>query len=126
MTETRFADFQGTTSKNVSTAKDLFKVLQHVFYKRSFLFDISKGKEYFGVSPDKLGGITNLNSLYKAESLIGVQGGKTTSGSENLLSVWKINGAKELPLAIIILGSENATADTQNLLNWVKDNFEVL
>ena len=103
-----------------------FFVLQHVFYKRNFLFDISKGKEYFGVGPGKLGGITNLNSFYQTENLVGVQSGKTASGSENLLSVWNISGAKEAPIAIIVLDSENATTDTQNLLNWVRDNFEVL
>lgn len=126
MADTRFSDFQGNTSKNVSTADDLLKALQHVFYKRSFLFDISKGKEYFGVGPGKLGGITNLNSFYKDESLIGVQGGKSASGGENLFSVWKIKNAKEVPVVVIVLDSENAAADSQNLINWVRDNFEVL
>lgn len=126
MSETRFADFQGNTTKNISTAKDLLKALQHVLYKRSFLFDISRGKEYFGVGPGKLGGITNLNSFYQSDDLVGVQGGKTASGSENLFSVWNIGDARKVPIAIIILGSEDSTADTQNLLNWVLDNFEVL
>lgn len=126
MADTRFADFQGNSTKNISTAKDLLKVLQHVFYKRSFLFDISKGKEYFGVGPGKLGGITNLNSFYKSENLIGVQGGKIASGGENLFSIWNISGSKEAPVAIIVLDSENATLDTENILNWVKNNFEVL
>ncbi len=126
MSDTRLADFQGNTAKNVSTAKDLFKILQHVLYKRSFLFDISKGKEYFGVGPGKLGGITNLNSFYQSDDLVGAQGGKTASGSENLFSVWNMGGAKKVPVAIIVLGSEDAAADTQNLLDWVRDNFEVL
>lgn len=126
MAETHFADFQGNTSRNVSTAQDLLRSLQHVFYKRSFLFDISKGKEYFGIGPGKLGGITNLNSFYRDENLIGAQGGKNASGGENLFSVWTIKGGKDVPVAIVVLDSENAAADSQNLLNWVKDNFEVL
>ncbi len=126
MTRTKFSDFKGNNTRNVSSAQDWLKVLQHVFHKRSFLFDISKGKEYFGVGPGKFG-ISNLNSFYDEADLVGIQGGKLPSGHGNMMSVWWISGGgKSVPVAVVVLGSEDAASDTKNLLDWVRGNFEVL
>lgn len=126
MSETRFRDYRGNDTRNVSSADDLLKALQQVLYKRSFLFDIAKGKKYFDVGPEKLGGISNLNSFSQEAGTIGSQSGKVASGQENAFVVQSIAGAKNnVPVAVIVMGSEDATADAQNILDWVKNNFTV-
>lgn len=126
MTGTKFSDFKGNNTRNVSSAQDWLGILQHVFHKRSFLFDISKGKEYFGVGPGKFG-INNLNSFYDEADLIGIQGGKLPSGHSNMMSAWRVYGnGKWVPVAFVVLSSEDAASDTKNLLDWVRGNFEVL
>ena len=44
-----------------------------------------------------------------------------------MATVWKIHTVQgDVPVAIIVLGSEDRKRDTETLLNWLKTNFAVL
>ena len=133
MSDTRFADASGMSAENISTAHDLTKLLQYIYYKRPFLFDISKGVVFENVGLIQLGdtiSITNLknvNEFIGNTDLIGVKNGETTAARQTMATVWKIHTVQgDVPVAIIVLGSEDRKRDTETLLNWLKTNFAVL
>ena len=130
MTDTQFSDASGISAQNISTAYDISKLLQYIYYKRPFLFDISKGMVFENVGLIKIGdtiNITNLknvNEFIERSDLIGVKNGETNAARQTLATVWNIHTALgDVPVAIIVLGSENRKRDTEIILNWLKNNF---
>ncbi len=133
MTETQFSDASGISAQNVSTAYDISKLLQYIYYKRSFLFDISRGVAFENVGLIKIGdtinipNLKNVNEFIGNSDLIGVKNGETGVTGQTLTTVWNIHTAQgDMPIAIIVLESENSKSDTDILLKWLKNNFEVL
>tara|TARA_Y100000310_G_scaffold342130_1_gene443911 strand:+ start:750 stop:2189 length:1440 start_codon:yes stop_codon:yes gene_type:complete len=132
MTDTQFADTSGISAGNISTAYDLTKLLQYIYYKRPFLFDITKGVAFENVGLLKIGEtipvdkLRNFNEFVNEPDLIGVKNGETTAARQTLATAWEMNTAQgKVPMGIIVLGSEDRKSDTGVLLQWVKDNFEV-
>lgn len=133
MHDTVFADSSGEDTHNVSTVYDLTRLVQYIYYKRPFLFDISKGITVENVGSIRLGGsipienLHNANRLANNPQLVGVkEGGKNEEG-ENILTVWNINTAEGVvPIAIVVLGSADALQDTETVLRWIKLNFKTL
>jgi D-alanyl-D-alanine carboxypeptidase len=133
MQDTRFADPSGMSANNISTADDLAKLLQYIYYKRPFLFDISKGVAFENVGAIKIGDtipvrdLKNVNEFIGEPGLIGVKNGETGAARQTMVTVWGMhtdNG--DVPVAIVVLGSEDRKRDTEILLNWLKKNFSVL
>lgn len=133
MTDTQFADASGISAQNISTTYDVAKLLQYIYYKRPFLFDISKGIAFENVGLIKIGetinipNLKNVNEFIENPDLIGVKNGETGAAKQTLVTVWNVRTAQgDVPVAIIVLGSENRKKDTDVLLKWLKDNFTVL
>ena len=133
MSDTQFADASGVSAENISTAYDLAKLLQYIYYKRPFLFDISRGVAFENVGLIKLGDtipiadLKNVNEFIGSPDLIGVKNGETTAARQTMTTVWNIHTTEgDIPVAIIVLGSEDRKRDTETLLRWLKDNFAVL
>jgi hypothetical protein len=133
MNDTYFADSSGMSAENISTTYDLTKLLQYIYYKRPFIFDISKGIAFENVGLIQLGDtipITNLgnvNEFIGSPDLIGVKNGETSSARQTMATVWNIHTSEgDVPVAIIVLGSEDRKRDTETLLRWLKENFAVL
>ena len=133
MSDTRFADASGMSAENISTTHDLTKLLQYIYYKRPFLFDISKGVVFENVGLIQLGdtipiaNLKNVNEFIGNPDLIGVKNGETTAARQTMATVWNIHTAEgNVPVAIIVLGSEDRKRDTETLLRWLKANFVVL
>jgi D-alanyl-D-alanine carboxypeptidase len=132
MDDTEFADPSGISSQNISTAHDISKLLRHIYYKRRFLFDISKGKTFKNVGLIKIGetinigNLKNFNEFVKQPDLIGMKNGETTAAGQTMASVWEIHTPSgKVPIAIIVLGSSDRMRDTKALLDWIKGNFVV-
>lgn len=132
MADTRFTDTSGASAENISTAYDISKLLQYIYYKRPFLFDITKGVAFENVGVIKIGdtipiaALTNVNEFIDDPDLIGVKNGETSAAQQTLVTVWNIHASEGMvPVAIIVLGSENRKKDTDILLKWLKDNFSV-
>ncbi len=133
MNDTQFADPSGISPQNISTAKDLGKLLQYIYYKRPFLFDISRGVAFENVGLIKIGetvpiaDLKNFNEFVGQPDLIGIKNGSTIAAKQTMASVWNIHTEKgDVPVAIIVLGSNDRKKDTEALLQWVKKNFAVL
>ncbi len=132
MADTNFADASGISDQNISTAYDISKLLQYIFYKRPFLFDISRGVVFESVGLINIGNtinisdLKNFNEFVDDPDLIGVKNGETSAARQTLATIWNIHTAQgDVPVAIIVLGSENRKADTDILLNWLKNNFSI-
>lgn len=132
MDDTTFADPSGISAQNISTAYDLAKLLQYIYFKRPFVFDITKGIAFENVGLIKLGdtvNITNLknyNEFVEDPSLIGVKNGQTTAAKQTLATVWNIKTKTgNVPVAIVVLGSEDRRQATMQLHNWLLQNFQV-
>lgn len=133
MTDTQFSDASGISAQNISTAYDISKLLQYIYYKRPFLFDIGKGIAFDNVGLIKIGetidipNLKNVNEYIGSPDLIGVKNGETSAAKQILVSVWNIHTSQgDVPVAIIVLGSENRKNDSDILLKWLKDNFAVI
>ena len=133
MTDSQFADSSGISASNISTTYDIAKLLQYIYYKRPFLFDISKGVAFENVGLIQIGDtipisdLKNVNEFIGSPDLIGVKNGETTAARQTMTTVWNIHTAQgDLPIAIIVLGSEDRKGDTEVLLQWLKSNFSVL
>ena len=128
MKNTVFADVSGKSSENVSTAKDLAKLAKYILEKRRFLYDISRGKNYLTFGPLNFGNLDNYNEFYNHPNLIGVKNGQTIAAKQTMLTVWNFRLGQNGPnkrIVIIVLGSEDRKTDTEVLLNWLRDNFDL-
>lgn len=130
MGDTQFVDASGMSVENVSTANDLARLLQYVYYKRPFLFDISRGVVFDAVGSIAVGNtvpidnLQNVNEFVGRPDLIGVKNGETSATDQTMISVWNVHTEKgNVPMAIIVLGSEDRKGDTEVLLQWVKDSY---
>jgi hypothetical protein len=133
MTDTQFADASGISAQNISTAYDMSKLLQYIYYKRPFLFDITRGVAFENIGLIKTGEtinitkLKNFNEFVENPDLIGVKNGETNAARQTMATVWNIRTPQgEVPVAIIVLKSENRKRDTEILLKWLKDNFVTL
>jgi D-alanyl-D-alanine carboxypeptidase len=133
MADTQFTDPSGISAGDVSTAYDIAKLLQYIYYKRPFLFDIGKGVAFENVGLIQVGDtiripeLKNVNEFVGSPDLIGVKNGETTAARQTMTTVWNIRTAEgDVPVAIIVLGSEDRKGDTDVLLQWVKNNFAVI
>lgn len=125
MIDTHFEDVSGIGSGNTSSPKDLLKLLQYIYFKRSFLFEITRGMPYTTYSGLHTTELANFNELVSDPRLVGTKNGKTTAAGETLASVWEFpspNGP--VPVAIILLGSKNRVVDEKALLGWVESTVK--
>lgn len=132
MESTSFVDVKGESMENISTANDIAKLFQYVYYKRPFLFEISKGKAFANVGYITVGDtisitdLENKNLFVAEEDLIGVVHGTYEGEKQTLVTVWNITTEeKNIPIAIILLDSTNPERDTKTLYTWVTENFVV-
>jgi len=127
MIDSSFQDPSGIGDMNISTTHDISRLLQYIYYKRNFIFDITKGKKFINFGPVELHTITNFNDFYENENLLGAKTGKTNKAKETLATVWNFKTPKgDVPISIIVFGSDNRRADVQKLVDWVRGNFKIL
>ena len=132
MKDTTFVDVSGESPENIASAQDIANLLQYTYFKRNFLFGITKGKISSTVGYITLGdsidikGLKNENVFTAESDLVGVVQGELTGETQTLATVWNITtNGKDVPVAIILLDSKNAEQDTKTLHTWVTENFVV-
>lgn len=125
MSDTRFEDASGISKGNISSADDLLKLLQYIYFKRHFLLAISKGESYQTYSGMRSTTLANFNEFASDSRLVGMKNGETTAAKQTLASVWEFESPSgPVPVAIIVLGSDDRQGDTKALLNWVEKNVK--
>jgi hypothetical protein len=126
MEGTELADSSGVDSKNISSVNDLFLFAKYIYNNRSFVLRISAGKlnsSAYGAPIFK--DLRNFNVFSGNPEFVGGKVGKSTDAKETMLSIFEINvNGEKRPVAIIVLGSEDAGRDVQNILDYVKNTYE--
>jgi D-alanyl-D-alanine carboxypeptidase len=120
MYDTAFGDASGISSKNISTANDLFRLSKYLYGQQSFVLNTTRksAKEVRSLNGTKYT-FNNFNIFADDENFVGGKTGFTNAAGETMLSIFDINvdGATST-IAIIILDSENREQDIKNLKRW--------
>lgn len=119
MTETKFIDPTGISSSTQSTAEDLSKLVDYIFYQKPEIFNFTK-EPIISISEIKSGQqrvYRNINEFAFAgqDNFLGGKTGFIDESKGNLISLFSDPYGRG-PILIIILGSDNRFEDTKTLL----------
>ena len=124
MMNTKLVDSYGYDPGNVSTASDLFSLARYLLDSRSWLLNITKGKIYEDFGEITLGNLKNFNLFYDDPSFVGGKVGATPIARKTGVFIFDLEvKGEERPVAIIILKSEDNKKDTEEILNWLRENL---
>ncbi len=120
MSSTRYADASGISPENISTADDLFRLAYYIAHKKSFIFKITRTqtKKLVAYNGDVFL-LNNFNVFASSTNFVGGKVGNTTVAGDTMVSVFTIpvQGVQRR-VAIIVLKSDDYTADTTKLIGW--------
>ena len=125
MLDTHFADPSGLSADNVSTAADLYRLVQYIHKDRSFIFEITNHTALpSAYSNGEFDGLINFNNVEEMDSFVGGKVGETRAAGQTSVSLHELSVANETrTLVVILLGSSDRTADIQTLLTYVEQRF---
>lgn len=124
MESTHFVDVSGISTKNVSTADDLFRLTVYLAQRKSFILSLTRtpvqnlisgsGNEY---------PISNVDMPTSSPEFVGGKSGKTIAAAGAMVSAYAmpING-EERHIAVIVLKSADYSADTEMLVGWFTES----
>ena len=109
MMNTVFHDSHGLNPANVSTARDLAKLLAYVYKNHPEILAISRDNDFW--LPDKTGRqlkFRNINNFYPLSEFLGGKTGYLPQAKETFAAIFKV---KNEPVIIVLLYSDNHQAD---------------
>lgn len=125
LTHTVFSDPSGAKG-DYSTPEDLFTLLRYIGENRRFVFDITTGQiEGSAYGQPAFKDIRNFNVIKNIPAtLVGGKVGQTIEASETYAGVFRVSlGSEKREIAVIVLGSRDASADVSKLLGFVHDLY---
>lgn len=114
----------GSGTAGFTSSRDLLKLANYVYHKRNFLLGISKGNPITTFGGVRKMDIDNKNKFSDNINLVGMLSDfvQKTGG----LSVWDFGGSGGvIPVAVVVLGSDDPDGDIQKLTEWVKKYIEI-
>jgi len=126
MEYTIFTDPSGLDEGNVSNAEDLFNLAKYLLNNRSFILDVTAGREKNNAySQVTFSNLQNFNGFAEDSSFVGGKIGMTPNSSSTMLSVFDVYMREEKrPVVIIVMNSSNSIKDTEAILKYVKEEYE--
>ncbi|MDP2676540.1 MAG: L,D-transpeptidase family protein [bacterium] len=120
MVATKFHDPSGLSEFNVSTASDLFRLVQYLYNKQSFVFEASREKTKRMISSSGREYLFhNFNTFVEQGNFVAGKTGFTNAAHQTMASVFDVPVEDSTStIAVIILASENREQDTADLLQW--------
>ena len=130
MRDSYFVDPAGEEPETVATVSDIHKLLTYLYFKRPFIYEITRGKIADSVGFIALGDtiaietLENTNYLFEEPELIGVKSSFDDAGVGDMTTVWNLGTeTKQIPIAITVLDTPDQKKDTEILWKWFKDNY---
>ncbi len=120
MPATYFADPSGLSPQNMSSASDFFALARYLFNMRPDILTITKTPK-FTLATTTEHGYREVNSTHpfvNEPNFLGGKTGKTPQARDTMLTILSINN---IPVAFIVLGSEDRKKDTLYLVEQVKN-----
>jgi len=118
MDDTVFYDVHGLNPANVSTTKDLVKLLAYIRKNHAEILTIAKDNNFW--LPDETGTMLkfqNVNNFYPLTAFIGGKTGYLVDAKQTLASIFDVNGRQ---IAIVLLHSANRQADVFAILKELR------
>lgn len=118
MDNTFFKDPSGLSPQNVSSARDIFSLVQYITKERPFVWDITRRKSYSAQGHTW----QNVDKLVKDKNRIGSKLGFTDEALQTYAGVWSLplSELSNREIAIVILHSNDRFTDTENILAYLK------
>lgn len=120
MTSTNYEDPSGLSANNYSTAKDLFALAYYLFNNHRTVFNITTLDRY------SLGNQTwsNIYVFSRRDDFLGGKTGYTDRAKRTGVALFSIpfEGYDNRHIAIILLRTDNRTADINTLLDYLRQN----
>ena len=120
MEKTNYEDPSGLSSKNTSTAKDLFKLSTYLENNHRTVFDITTLTEYTA-----LGKVwKNINRFSNNDNFIGGKTGYTSSAKRTGVGIFSVSfpDYEDRHIGIILLRTDDRTKDIYTILNYLREN----
>jgi D-alanyl-D-alanine carboxypeptidase/poly-gamma-glutamate capsule biosynthesis protein CapA/YwtB (metallophosphatase superfamily) len=120
MEKTNFEDPSGLSSKNTSTAKDLFKMSTYLENNHRTVFDITTLLEYTAMGKVW----KNINRFSNNDNFIGGKTGYTSSAKRTGVGIFSVSfpGYEDRHIGIILLRTDDRTKDIYTILNYLREN----
>lgn len=123
--ETVFTDPSGLDDGNISSLKDLLRLIQYIHHNRSFILELTANQDLpTAYTNGEFGTLNNFNEFKELDNFIGGKVGETNAARQTSISLHEIDISGETRvIAIIILGSEGRTDDVLKLLDFIERRF---
>lgn len=122
MSNTTFVEPSGLSAENVSTSKDIFKLAQYIYKRKSFIFDLTRNESKTINTSLTSRTYQNIHQLRQIEGFVGGKNGFISASGKTLLTLFEVQdkNGKIRTIAVVVLGSEDSSSDTLALLSWLK------
>jgi len=123
---TEFADTSGVLSGNTSTVTDLFYLLKYLINNRSFILNMTFGNENrLAYGDSSFSNLRNFNEI-EGLDLIAGKTGLTTAAGDCMIAILELEfNSQKRPIAVIVLGSNDAKKDIQKLVSYIEKNYTI-
>lgn len=120
MNNTNFEDPSGLSSKNTSTAKDLFKLSTYLENNHRVVFDITTLLEYTAIGKVW----RNINRFSNNDNFIGGKTGYTSLAKRTGVGIFSVSfpGYEDRHIGIVLLRTDDRTKDIYTILNYIREN----
>ena len=124
MTDTLFTDSSGLDDGNVSTVQDLLRLTQYIHHNRGFILELTQNQHLpTAYTNGQFGKLANFNEI-DAVGFIAGKVGETRAAGQTSISLHSISiDDEERTMVIILLGSDERTADVTKLYSFVTEQF---
>lgn len=127
MEQTHYADASGLDPDNISSAADLFRLLQFLNNHKKPIFDILGVRDHMAASRNggKAHQWRNINWPPGDERLVAGKAGFIDEAGHTMAGVWRVKFSEEgeRTVAIITLGGRDRMSDTNALIDHLERNF---
>ncbi len=122
MSYTTFADSAGLSNKNISSAQDLFRLMQYITIEKPFILGITKLPTKEFATRGAYHELRNANLFMNDPRFLGGKVGFTSSAQETMVTVFNLpTQGNDHTIAIIVLGSKKRDEDIGRLLGWYEE-----
>lgn len=121
METSSFADPTGLSPENLSSARDLFRLLSFLVNNKSFVLDVTLEKTHTAGKHTWY----NTSQFLRTEGFLGGKRGYTDPARETHAGIFKLKLSEfdTRTIAIVVLGSEDRYRDTIALMRYLQSNI---
>lgn len=124
MRQTAVYDASGLSEENITTASDLMKLVKYIALHTPDIFSWTRLQNFLvqPLNSTESRTIRNINPISTHADFLGGKTGTSDGALENLVALFSFNNYR---LVTIILGSSDRVEESEMLLQWVEEAYEL-